>query len=330
LKLLELEGRDVPSVYWVTNGNDSGSGSLRAAYADAISNGNQAEIIIEDAVTAITLNSELITGTINLTSLEIKTENRHAVIISPSTDNAYRFIHHTGNNGVFIYLIDLTITEFGAQVVTSGGITLDYGHGGAIKTPAPLILDNCDFTENTAEGNGGAIYTEYSIEMEDCYFYFNVAEDDGGAIYSDPEETDAGITITDSVFTLNIAGNDGGAIFFTTVTGLLGIYGDATLFNYNGASSGHGGAIYQYGGGIEAISSPYAPAYGSGFQYDDDFGYANELYLLELDTAHIDIVVNGSGTVIYLYSSIPPSTNSYWCDINLSRVTGSVNTNWPV
>ena len=325
----ELEGRDVPSVYWVTNGNDSGSGSLRAAYADAVSNGNQGEIIIDDDVSVITLDSELISGAINLTTLEIKTENRHAVTITSSTNNAYRFINHSGNNGITIILTDLTIDDFGAVVVTSGGITTDYGHGGAIKTVAPLYLDNCDFTDNTAEGDGGAIYAQYSISMEDCYFYFNTAGDDGGAIYSEPTMTGAGLSVTDSEFSLNIAGGDGGAIYYATVAGTLGIYGDSTLFAYNGTNSGRGGAIYQYGGAIEAISSSGASAYGSGFQYNVDGGYGNALYLTELEAAHIDIVVVSSSPAIYLYSSIPPTLNSYWADIDDSRVTGDIDSNWP-
>ena len=35
----------------------------------------------------------------------------------------------------------------------------DYFNGGAIRTAAPLTLNNCSFMSNMADGNGGAIWT---------------------------------------------------------------------------------------------------------------------------------------------------------------------------
>ncbi len=322
----------MPAVWWVTNGNDSGSGSLRAQYEAAEAAGNGQEIIIADEVSVITLSSPLDSGAMNFTTIEITGEDpSNRPVIKASTEGAHQFLNHSGNNGVTIILEHLKFENFGANVVVENGITVNFGHGGVIKTVAPLYLVHCDFLNNVAEGNGGAIFSEYSIAAEDCLFFTNFAGADGGAIYSEPENTAAGISITDCEFNLNSATDDGGAICFKTVAGTLGIYGDSTVFIMNGAGD-KGGAVFQFGGAIEAISSSSADTGTSGFQFDVDSGIGNDLFLEELELAHIDIVVNGTGAgdSIFLHSFIPPSQNNYWSDINESRVSGGINSNWPI
>jgi len=160
----------VPAVWYVTNGNDSGSGSLRVAYESAESAGNGQEIIIDEPVTEIELDIPLDSGAMNVTIIEITGENPSArPVIKASIAGAHQFQNHTGNNGVTIILEHLKFEDFGTT-----------GNGGAIKTVAPLYLVNCDFTFTEAEGDGGAIFSEYSIDMEGCAFTFNDAGDDGG------------------------------------------------------------------------------------------------------------------------------------------------------
>jgi hypothetical protein len=73
----------------------------------------------------------------------------------------------------------------------------------------------------------------------------------------------------------------------------------------------------------------------SGFAVNEDGDYGNDLYLLELQAAHIDIVVGGAlAPHIYLHSFIPPQYANYWSDINVSRVGGGmgglpdIDSNW--
>ncbi len=332
LRLHKLESRDCPSVWndiLVTSSADSGTGSLRWAYEKAtdtqdVDYENWARITIDDSVGGITLDSELIDGAIVLTILQIVTETPgNTTMITAGDEHQFRFINHTGNNGIEIYLQDLEFFDFGTM-----------GNGGTIKTVAPLTLIGCDFTDSYAGGNGGAIFSENILTIESCHFEENTADGNGGAIYSIPESTTAGITITGNTsFYFNVAGNNGGAIYFYTSSGMLGIY-DQSLFYMNN-SEGSGGTVYMHGGSIESItdaSDPEGAGY-FGFWFNQATGSASHLYLTQLEAAHIDSdVIGGSssdGYVIYPYSLIPPTSNSYWSDINTSR-TGAIDTNWPI
>ncbi len=330
LQLHELEQRDCPSVWndiLVTNG----SGSLRWAYEKAtdtldVDYENWARITIDDSVGGITLDSELIDGAIALTILQIVTETPGNTTMITGDDHDFRFINHTGNNGIEIYLRDLEFTEFGTS-----------GNGGTINTAAPLTLIGCTFTGSEAGGNGGAIYSENSLTIEECEFTENVAEGDGGVIYCIPESTTADITLTgENSFVFNSAEGDGGAIYFYTSAGKLGIYdGTGFVFNFAGGS---GGAIYMFGGGggaIEVITDASDPESGDvfGFWFNESTDDAFDFFLTQLGAAHIDSQtiggIDGNGISIHLYGLIPPTSNSYWSDINTSR-TGAIDTNWPI
>ena len=107
--------------------------------------------------------------------------------------------------------------------------------GGAIfNTNSHPSLNNCSFSENTAD-NGGAFYNyRSSPTLNDCTFTENTADDDGGAIYS---YWSSSPTISNCRFLKNLAIGEGGAIFnryesFPTLTGCF--------FTENSARSGAG------------------------------------------------------------------------------------------
>src|SRR5690349_16126925 len=152
---MELEARDVPVTRFisVTSGADSGAGSLRQAYLDAVNPLDPAYdantvITIDDSVSFISLNSPLIDDSINLTFLTITTEDDHSVLIVPDPFQACRFIENASPNGVTITLENLDIEYFYAETTLT-----DLGNGGAIEALCPLILNNCTFAHNYAEGD---------------------------------------------------------------------------------------------------------------------------------------------------------------------------------
>ncbi|MDY3559025.1 hypothetical protein R5W23_006215 [Gemmata sp. JC673] len=304
LQLLELESRDTPSVYYVTNGNDSGPGSLRAAYEAAIINGNSAELLIDDGVSVITLDSPLVNASaINLTDLTISAEDSDNVYVNASIAHQYRFIDHVGNNGITITLNDISVVGFGSLS----------GDGGAIKTVAPLHINSCIFEGNSAAGGGGAIFAEYILEANDSEFYYNYAYGDGGAICSVPQNTAASLTVRDCYFEENNSDGNGAAIYFNTVAGVFGLYSSEFVHNVTDAL----GVVYQYGGTFEGIG-------GSIIHHNHAWGGIGVLYLTEVYAAHVDMLVSS----VNLTSSIPPAVHSYWADIN-ELAAGYIVSNWP-
>src|SRR6516165_12447872 len=134
------KGNRPANVITVTNTNDSGSGSLRQALADA-SNGD-------------TINFA-VTGTIGLTSGELLVD--HSITISgPGIENLS--INGNAKSRVFHIASD--------QTVTISGLTIANGHasdsgGGIYNDHAVLMLSNCVITGNSAALNiGGGIHND--------------------------------------------------------------------------------------------------------------------------------------------------------------------------
>ena len=125
---------------------------------------------------------------------------------------------------------------------------VDGGDGGAIYCfdSSPTIED-CEFTDNTADRDGGAICcvsssSSSSPKIERCVFSGNTAEDDGGglcAINSDSEPK-----VINCLFIDNEAENGGGiAIRESSGSSVINctFYGNASLGTY---SDRGGGAVY--------------------------------------------------------------------------------------
>jgi predicted outer membrane repeat protein len=88
---------------------------------------------------------------------------------------------------------------------------LNAGSGGAIHAfTSDLIIDHCDFTDNTASTYGGGVFVNFGeLELSDCTFENNYASASGGAVHV------AGyyyLNISTSQFIGNGCYNSGGAL----------------------------------------------------------------------------------------------------------------------
>lgn len=182
----------------VTNGNDSGAGSLRQAFADASATAGDDTIVVDDAVNTITLT----TG---------------AVVHAPA-DNAALTLQ---GNGVTIQqnMVDARVIASGSSglltidsaTITGGNGTLGDGFsGGGISSGGPVALTNSTVTNNaTTVSTGGGIGSNGAVTLTNSTVSNNTAAGVGGGIVAT-----GAVTLTNSM----VNGNDGGGAggIFTT------------------------------------------------------------------------------------------------------------------
>ena len=219
----------------VSNCNDSGTGSLRAAIAAAVT-GDTITFGVNcpsGAGTQITLASTLTIAQNNLTI----DATGHTIVVD-------------GNSAVTVFTVTGGTT---AQPVKLNGITIQHGaanspnhlgpSGGGIANTGTLIVTNSTFTADisssaTSIGEGGGIYNAGTLTVVSCTFSGNRASIGGGGIANDA--AGSVLTVTNSTFTGNFASDfpgAGGGIYNTqgaTVTN--------STFSENNAASG--GGIY--------------------------------------------------------------------------------------
>ena len=222
----EITGQ-VGQGYVVTNANDSGSGSLRAAvaYADA----NAGAIVTFDP-TVFPAGGPLQTITLTTGELDI---TQDATITGPGAGvlavdgNASSRIF--GITGGTVAISGLTIqngaapnagTPFfgtgGAVSITAGAtVTLAgctvagssdvYSTGGGVANSGTLTLTDCTLSGNS--GTGGAVFSDGTLTATGCAFFGNTAAN-GGGIFAQGLTTVTGCT-----FSGNTGTSSGGAVF---------------------------------------------------------------------------------------------------------------------
>jgi len=251
----------------VTNGNDSGSGSLRQALADANDgdtiefdpalNGQtvtltSGELVVADSITisgpgptllAVSRNSQ----SPNFRILHIQPD--HTVAISGLTISNGNLINVSGA-GIFNDQSTVTITN----CVISGNATdsppsIQCG-GGGIYNNGALSLNNSTVTDNSVTGpfayGGGGILTSGSLTVNQCSITNNIGDRYGG-----------GILGSALIQNSTISGNYTGGYDHSDADG-AGLSGEGFIIQNStisgnsalafGLFGGHGGAIY--GGGI--------------------------------------------------------------------------------
>ncbi len=221
-RLETLEDRTVLSTLTVLNNQDSGTGSLRATIAAALSGDT------------IVFDKSLIGKTITLTSGELQIAKNLTIVGSGETISG----NHTSRD----FEVDLATVTISDLMIADGNDNGDvtFGGGGILNLGGTLTVSTCVFANNSANFGGGienfgASFTLNSpdasiitsttavLTVTNCLFVGNSAtapppagytgpNDYGGGLqnYSNGSATSAILTVSGSVFVGNSAGSGGG------------------------------------------------------------------------------------------------------------------------
>jgi predicted outer membrane repeat protein len=205
------------TIYFVTNTNDSGAGSLRQAFSLSNTEGGPA---------LITFDSSLNGGTITLSSgLSVLTSGG----VTVDATNLLTGLTVSGGGGEY----SVFSVNYASSVLNLRGLTLTGGKSALFNSGIAKISE-CILTGNS-NTTGGAIYNGGILEMTQCTLSGNSAALEGGAI----SNTFGRITLTGCTFSGNSSFFSGGAI--NSKGGTVAIKN--STFTDNSAVNGIGGAI---------------------------------------------------------------------------------------
>lgn len=222
--------------YVVTNGTDTGLGTLRAGVTATATNGPDATwITFAPALNAATI---VLTNELGVTNL--------LVIDAVALPNGLTVDGGPGGNRIFRLTPQQYLTLRGLRLVGGGGTSVS---GGAINSLGNLHLIGCSVSSNSATAEGGGIYAGAgSLRIEFSLFSYNQAPNGGGVYAVGP------FHFENSTFSANVG--QGGGIELLGATGLL--HHITVARNTNSVSTAAG--IYA---SDSAITTAYSIAYGN-------------------------------------------------------------------
>jgi predicted outer membrane repeat protein len=199
LRCEQLEEREVPATFIVTNNLDDGSaGSLREVIAQT--NANVDEDLIQ-------FDSSLAGQTIVLTQGQLTLAFGTKTVIDGSALSSPIVI--SGNNATRVFNVagGVPKAEFKGLIITGGNTT---GVGGGILSSGTTKIIGCTLINNAAT-SGGAIYSVIgTLLVENSTITANTATNSGGGIQAN--DSNSGLTVNGCTITANSAGTDGGGI----------------------------------------------------------------------------------------------------------------------
>jgi hypothetical protein len=335
----------------VTNTNDSGTGSLRQAIANAETNGGDQTVTFDptDFSTAQTI-------TLTSGALELSDTSGQVTIQGLQDSSGNNLITVTGNalssvfvvdSGVTAVLADLTITGGTPSVSTSNGgdianagtlsiescnvtggslFILAFGDGGGVFNSGNLTVTNSTFSNNFAP-NGGAIANQGVLSVSNTVFSGDSALV-GGAIDDTGQvgNPNVSMTITDCSFLNNTAdayedfAGDGGALEISSISAYADISGSTFSGNVAQDASatvlGSGAAIdLEDDANLYLVNSTLTgnTADGGGSGINNDIGF--------LTVVNCTIADNiGAG----IASNTDPTSNEGDTKLNNSIVAGNI------
>lgn len=235
------------TTYTVTNSNDSGAGSLRAAIAQA--NANLGADIIELS-SEVVLNSAIkITDSLTLTGSE------RTAIRQTGSQRLFEIDDGLADNRIEVAFDDLTLTggntaEAGGAILSTENLTItnsqlldnragSFGGAIGITDGGSLSLSDSAIVNNSANENGGGIGVSQNsaVEIVNTTVFGNSA-DVGGGIWSGSDSNR--LEIVDSQVTDNSEPNivGDGFIFITTQEG-VSLLGDTVYRFFEPSLGGH-------------------------------------------------------------------------------------------
>ena len=183
----------------VTNTNDSGAGSLRAAITDA--NGLSGPDVITFA--------PAVTGTVNLQSALPALED---VIEIDGPGLAQLTVRRDagGNYGIF-WIINGAVAEISGLTITNGLIVTSnpFDRGAGVRNEGQLLLERVAVSSNSAVEGGGGVWNQGALTLRASTISGNSAKYGGGV-------ADAGgtaLTVLDSTISGNSATGGGAGIY---------------------------------------------------------------------------------------------------------------------
>jgi hypothetical protein len=236
--------------FFVTNTNDSGSGSLRQAVLDANADAG-AETITFIGSTFTDATPDIITlatGELGISS-DVTLTGTGASLLTLSGNNASRVLNIS--RGV-VSIDGVTIANGQTSETPTNGQFNALNVGGGVSNSGTLTLNNSLFTNNRAVFGGG-LHNNGTLTINQSLFTQNHAYGGGGL------SSDGTLTVNNSTFFNNIT-DDGAGI--GTGGGIQLGRGTAVLTNVtlsgnqaNGGRDDGGGGIMMYGGQLTVINS---------------------------------------------------------------------------
>lgn len=242
-----LEERCLLATFAVTNLNDAGAGSLRAAILSA--NALAGADIVEF--------QEGLSGTITLTTGQLAISD--SLEINGPGAGKLTIANGSGASRVLAFMSG-TSTLLGVTV-TGGSLPAGVQSGAGVYNAAVLTVDRVAITSNTAGSKGGGLYNQGAMTVIGSTFYGNKGGL-GGAIYNA-----SSMTVTNSTFSGN-QGIGGGGIYSNSFI---------TVRNSTIAANAGGRGIFIDGGTGVLISTIVAGNTGGDVQGTFSAGSTNNL-----------------------------------------------------
>ncbi|MEM6731656.1 MAG: choice-of-anchor Q domain-containing protein, partial [Myxococcota bacterium] len=213
---------------FVTDGGDSGPGTLRQTVSDAMSG----DTIAFDGVDTVSITG----GDLNIVGKALIIDGGEGVHITRSAGTGRLLDIRAGAGQSF----ELRNLDFSNGSTNENGGAIEFGVDGSDGIG---IIHNCSFFDNEATGSsaeGGAVdFQGRTLRVELSLFYDNSSGFDGGGIYVDPDTND--FTILNSTFLRNTAERNGGGALLCAFggTGLI----SHSSFVGNISTGGNGGGL---------------------------------------------------------------------------------------
>ncbi len=183
----------------VTNTNNDGPGSLRAALANAYASAGPDQITFDPSLSGSTIT--ISGGNILLVAREETPEGLERSFIEMNAAGLPGGLTIRGGGACFIFNEGNRVS---IQGVTFSGGTNPYG--GILLNSGELTLTDCKFTDNHAGVNGGALGNNGTLRLTRCTFSGNSAQKNGGAFNS------LGTVIAEDCTFSGNTGGGGGAV----------------------------------------------------------------------------------------------------------------------